>query len=179
MAKKKKKPAARPRRVGMMISIPDDFKRRLDKIEGVNWSAIARAAFEAKLSEINLQQSGVASMEDVINRLRESAKKAESESYERGFEEGKSWAAKVAEVTELRRLEKIEDYPWELGGTSAYSDAEILFFQIQPDADGDRDESERFWEHAFGDDFDTDDTDLLRGFAEGALQVWNEVKGKL
>lgn len=36
------------------VSVPEDMKRRLDKFESVNWSAVARQAFAEQLTKLEL-----------------------------------------------------------------------------------------------------------------------------
>ena len=44
----------------------------------------------------------------------------------------------------------------------------------------DRREMQRCWEQCAGDlDGYDDDIDFIRGFSDGALSVWNDVKGKI
>jgi hypothetical protein len=51
----------------MNIWVPDDLKRRMDKVKkaGVNWSQVASRAFEVKLGEIAAQKEKKA-MSDVV-----------------------------------------------------------------------------------------------------------------
>ncbi len=36
----------------LSVSVPDGLKRKMNKMEEVNWSAVARRAFEEKVSDI-------------------------------------------------------------------------------------------------------------------------------
>jgi hypothetical protein len=167
------------------ITVPSDLKARMEAVdEPVNWSAIACAAFEQKLAEI-IKQRGTKDMDEVIDRLRASKKKHDSEQYQQGHEAGQEWAKEQAEVDELLLLEKWEQScpptEWQdcfiAGDRSAYSVAENFVFRIWPDDDGDRGAAQNFWEQQGRED--NPDGEFVRGFAEGALGIWNQVKDKL
>ncbi|MBD3203459.1 hypothetical protein GF327_04135 [Candidatus Woesearchaeota archaeon] len=38
----------------MSVSVPDDLRDRMNQLDEVNWSAVARKAFEAKVKEIDI-----------------------------------------------------------------------------------------------------------------------------
>ncbi len=38
----------------LSVSVPDDLREKMDRLDEVNWSAIARKAFEEKLKEIEI-----------------------------------------------------------------------------------------------------------------------------
>ena len=40
----------------MSVSIPDDLKERLAKLDEINWSAVARKAFEEKIKQVEFLQ---------------------------------------------------------------------------------------------------------------------------
>ncbi|MGE0536751.1 MAG: hypothetical protein AB7O68_17400 [Pirellulales bacterium] len=131
-------------------------------------------------------------MTDVVKRLRASKDEVGCKSYEAGFETGKKWAEVNADAKQLQNLEQLWDscstsHEWELQfdgeSNSVYSAAERLAFEINPEMDGERNEAAGFWEIAVGDDAVAEsnlaDDEFMRGFAEGALDVWGEVKGKV
>lgn len=168
----------------MNISIPGDVKRLMNKAkEDVNWSAIATQAFRTKLGEIAAKKEKK-SMEDVINRLRELKSEEGSEMYQEGVIWGEEWVRYFATPKELDRLERCWDsYSANLAvGSSAYSEAEHLAFQILGIANyPDRQQAENFWEVIFGDNVEemTDDLECLRGFGNGALELWGRLKAKI
>jgi hypothetical protein len=166
------------------ITIPPDLKARMEAVEEpLNWSAIACTAFEQKLAEIT-KRRGAKDMKEVIDRLRTSKQKHESDQYNSGHEAGQEWAKSEAEAGELIRLEK-----WRADGSDvwlsafvttgrdAWSSAEHFVFQIWPEDDGDRQAASNFWEQQ-GYEYYPDD-DFVHGFAEGALSIWDHVKDKL
>lgn len=166
------------------ISIPQDLKRRMDKAgPDVNWSAIAAAAFEAKLAEIAAKKVKK-NMDDVIQRLRASNQENEAQSYKEGFKAGQEWAKDYAEAADLKKLSKFREplssHEWELQFVNddynpPVSDRFIKI--VWPDAD----EDAEFWAGAIGEDFvyQADDGEFVHGFADGALNVWDEVKARL
>ena len=131
-------------------------------------------------------------MTDKIERLRASKVKSDNEAYQLGHRLGKGWAEQRAEVSELRRLDELYQaleaethYCWdeyfEEQGSSAYGTDELLFFEMHPEADKDRRESQEFWESVLGDAIHTaaDYVSLVKGFAEGALEYWWSVEDEL
>ncbi len=38
----------------MTLSLPDELKKRMDELDIINWSAVAREAFEEKIKEFTL-----------------------------------------------------------------------------------------------------------------------------
>ncbi|NLY03165.1 MAG: hypothetical protein GXY83_44520 [Rhodopirellula sp.] len=128
-----------------------------------------------------------------IERLRASKRKTDSAEYRAGREDGVKWAMNRAEAFELQRLEElraeIEDSPncdWEeyfTDDSQTYSAAERLYFSVHPEHEGNRDVAKWFWDKAIGDDDQADrnrDSGVfLRGFADGAIDFWLEVKDKI
>ncbi len=167
------------------ITIPPDLKARMEAVEEpVNWSAIACRAFEQKLAEI-IRRKGPKDMAEVIDRLRASRRRHESEQLALGNARGQSWARDQAEVGELILLERLRDEcgrrDWDglfmSGEGDAYGSSEHFVFAIWPERDGDRGAATEFWE-MLGIEHHPQD-DFVRGFAEGALEVWDEVKDRL
>jgi hypothetical protein len=178
-----------PKSYRTTITIPQSLKERMDAVgDSVNWSALAARAFEAKLLEIELRSKRTMSKEDVLKRLRAAKAEDDEEEVADGKQAGREWAEQDARPKELRRLEGLysrctgrewEDF-FDAPGSTAYSTAERLLFTLHPENDGDRQEAGSFWEGALGDDKARAEEDaFLQGFAEGALEVWNEVKDSL
>jgi hypothetical protein len=170
------------------ISVPADLKKRMDAAtEQINWSAVACRAFEQRLAEIAASKEKK-TMNDVIQRLRASLGRADDQTYKAGEKAGRIWAKGRAEVEELRNLERYRNrcgHEWDSlfveETNCAYSRAELLFFEIHPKENGDRSACHHFWQPITDDDetTDIDQSAFLKGFAEGALDVWHEVKDKL
>jgi hypothetical protein len=173
------------------ISIPLDLKQRMDATgQGVNWSAVAARAFEDKLAEIAAAKKEK-TVDDVIQRLRASKRRADDEQRKDGFEAGEAWAKDEAETDELERLERFlarldgepsfgRDEFFSDFGQKTYSTAEGLYFALHPEDDRDRRAAEHFWEEALGDNVELASNDsFLRGFAEGAVELWQKYKDKL
>ncbi len=93
-----------------------------------------------------------------------------------GFRQGQKWAEETASKTEVDRLNDWWDAfrtesdrnRW-LDADDAYSAAERLYFEMNPDDAGDREAAKGFWSLIVGDD-ESPDTGFVRGFAEGALE---------
>jgi hypothetical protein len=68
------------------------------------------------------------------------------------------------------------EWAWAGDDNSAYSPAEKLFFTIEPDQHGDRSAARDFWDTIFGRGLLLPrhlNSDFVRGFAEGAIEVRN------
>jgi len=133
---------------------------------------------------------------EVVERLRASKQRAESENYQAGFSAGKDWAERDAEAADLDRLEVLkaqrdadvtcgwQDYFDPTDAIHLDSLADRLYMDIRSsDDDSPRSNARDFWKRAVGDDREAEyhlaNPDFLRGFAEGALEVWREVQGQL
>jgi hypothetical protein len=170
------------------ITVPNELKARMDAIgEDVNWSALACRAFEQKLGEI-INRRGVKGMQGVIARLRASKLEHASEAFGDGIAAGKEWAGATAEAVELERLERYRedigsawDEVFAAGFGGAIGIHERLAWTARPDDERDREAASRFWEQAIGDNFESlmCDDDFLKGFVDGALEVWDAVKDQL
>jgi hypothetical protein len=176
------------------ITVPPDLKARMEAVEEpVNWSAIACQAFEQRLADIT-RRRGAKDMRQVVQRLKASRDRVGSDRYREGSEAGKAWAMSHAEADELARLSDLyetherDGSGWDgfFTGGGAYSPAERLAFVILgEEREGDRSTAAEFWERYAdvspsrrrqeGDLFD----DFVRGFVDGALGIWDEVKDEL
>jgi hypothetical protein len=180
--------------VRMTISVPKALKAKMDAEDGVNWSAVASAAFEAKLLEL-VSKKEATTMSDVVQRLRASKQRANDRRYGAGKEAGREWAANDAEALELENLaafaERLERDPkvgWDalfVEGEVALSHplAEFLYIGMHPEEEDrfDPEKARLFWLHAVGDDAGRLCAALrfLQGFVDGALGLWAEVKSQL
>jgi hypothetical protein len=108
--------------------------------------------------------------------------------YREGYEAGEEWARERADADELMRLEKLRDRAgdgWDetfsIGGSRAYGVGENFVHLIDPNRGNLRHAAAAFWEEQVGDDYEPSmqDGDFVRGFAEGALAVWVQVKDQL
>jgi len=168
------------------IYLADDLRRRMDKVKGVNWSAVAAEAFERKLGELAAQKQEK-KMEDVIQRLRASKLEDDSEIVAQGRHDGHAWAKDGATAAELKRLAKYMDrFEAALQGeqftcgseSDAYCGAERFVFEIDPNAGNDRMVASDFWEGVTGEN-EYPDNEYVQAFAEGAMALWSEVADKL
>jgi hypothetical protein len=126
-------------------------------------------------------------MNDVIARLRQSKKGCDQAAYQHGRNIGCRWAQKYAAYDELHRLANHFDYlpPLEAEMLFApmarcYSGAQLLHAIIIGVKEPEGEKSEWFWDAALGNDSSkANHPEFLRGFVEGALDVWTEVNGEL
>lgn len=170
------------------ISVPTELKAQMDALEeSVNWSAVACQAFEAKVAEV-ITRRKAKDMNETITRLRASQRKHADEQYRSGYTDGERWAKDEAEAPELerllscRRMGTAQDWASYFADdeTSAYSPGERIYFTIAPDEDKNRDAAAEFWEHVSGSRGALmGDGSYVRGFWEGALDVWVKIKDKL
>jgi hypothetical protein len=147
--------------------------------EPVNWSAIASQAFENKLAEIT-KQRGAKNMTDVISRLRVSKKNSENKQLKAGYAAGQEWAKRNAEAEQLERLESF--YPSDQWNYGHYGVAQKVAIVILGNEDEEDDQKaardiRSFWDQQIGEDEPEDD--VIRGFAEGALSIWKDVKDQI
>jgi len=126
-----------------------------------------------------------------VERLRASKLANQGGLFNEGFEAGQEWAKNRGEAWELINLEQFHDeirleqqYDWdwffsdEGSQDQVYTTAESLYFKIDPDQDKERSSAREFWAGITEDDKD-DKNDWLRGFAEGALAIWEAVKTQI
>ncbi len=55
----------------LSVSVPDDLKRHMEALEEVNWSAVARKAFEEKVVQVEM-------MKKIISKSKLTEKDAEA-----------------------------------------------------------------------------------------------------
>ena len=104
-----------------------------------------------------------------------------------GEEAGRDWitsqAAEVAELENLARWYKRVQDPdafFVEDDREEYSLAERVYFQIHPWDDQDRSEAQEFWEGIFhGHEYTAGGPVAIRGFVEGALDLWSELERQL
>jgi hypothetical protein len=100
----------------------------------------------------------------VVERLRASQERARSE----GGEVGREWAKTHAGADELARLGRL----WQFWDKEDALDSQTLAEEISPGLD-----AESFWESAGK--VPGESPLWLRGFVEGALEIWNDVSSEL
>lgn len=154
------------------VSVPDDLKIRMDVIDGVNWSAIAKAAFERELAyQSSIKE--IETMEDVVDRLRGSKAQYIEDLSESGKDYGRDWAMNTAEYAELSRITEQVN----LGTGPSTKDA--LFDLINGIEGGVDCDWEEFWERLEVTDESIITEEFIQGFCQGAKAVFDEVKHKL
>ncbi len=171
------------------ISVPSDLKERMDRVkEPVNWSALACRAFEDKLAEIAARKESKA-MIDVVERLRASLRNEQGESFNDGYETGTKWAGNTATAAELMRLESFqkraktksqrewENWFWPQGTHKPWM---ALVAEIQDNKNLYPMTAQAFWKTLLSETSQKpDDGNFLRGFVEGAVELWGKVREQL
>jgi hypothetical protein len=164
------------------ISIADDLKKRMDRVkEPVNWSAIASEAFELKLGDI-ARKKEVKTMDTVIERLRASKIRRASDMEREGREVGIEWAKCSAEYDQLERVADANPNELFAGPDEPGAYAVSLAFVIGGlESDASHDEIWEAWDAIVTDVRDPrlNSEEFLRGFMEGAEEVFREVAGKV
>ncbi len=171
------------------ISVPTDLKTRMDRVgEPVNWSALACQAFENKLAEIAAGKENK-TMADVIERLRASMRDEQGTAFKDGYQTGTEWGEKTATAAELRRLESFQistkkksqeywkNWFWPQGKHLPWL---ALVGVIQDDQNIRPLTGAAFWKALVGEPSPKPISgDFLRGFVEGAVDLWSTVKEQL
>lgn len=179
----------------MTIYVGDDLRKRVDRVKTpVNWSLVARDAFEIKLGEIAAQK-GKKVMQDVIDRLSASKVECEDVSYKEGFEAGESWAKDSAKFSELKNLETVASWEsareYDRRDQANFRDRDpcVAVFFLRDIEPGKYDDDQSAYSTAqewlgilgFGEDSESrcNDGSFWQGFEDGALSVWRDVKDKV
>lgn len=143
------------------LSIPDDLKESMDNLKDVNWSEVAREAFQTavtihSLRSSNMEQAG-------IERLRASKKSNEERQRAEGVQFGKNYALEHAGYDELKTYH--DDINWENWQVS-----------VADQLRGMLDDYSNTALPTVGDIFDTDPSDaFLEGFLEGCNEIYSQV----
>jgi hypothetical protein len=170
------------------ISVPSDLKARMEKVKGVNWSALASRAFEDKLAEIASRKETKV-MSDVVERLRASVRNEKGESFNAGYALGREWVKNIAEAPQLKRLEAFRKLmkarsPADWVNWFEFRGNHKPWFELVGIIRDDKNirsvTALGFWKVLLGEPSPKpDDGDFLRGFVEGATDLWVEVQEQL
>lgn len=127
-------------------------------------------------------------MNGVVDRLRKSKVEHVGELESQGVAAGSEWAKGTAEFAELKRLgswwegtrhSERELYLTTIEG-NAYGSGHSLAALITGDEHLHRSEGDQFWDFVSGDgDQRRYEDDFVRGFARGAVEVWDTVKDQI
>ncbi len=158
----------------MNISISDALRERMDELENVNWSAVAQAAFEL---EIKSKIKGHGDMEKVIERLKASKQRIETEVKPLWIGYGAEFAANTAEFDELERISSISVYDIDDDGTGFNLLREIVTAKLE-ERPG-QGELMDFLEVLTGESNTKISRAKVEWILEGIKNVWGEVKDKI
>src|SRR5687767_9233425 len=83
------------------ITIPDPLYERLDRMrDKINWSKVSAEALEKEANVIETQEVTDPDIRELIRRLGSVSERW----HERGYQDGRSWATKVATRAELKKI---------------------------------------------------------------------------
>jgi hypothetical protein len=154
------------------LYVPDDLKAQMDETgESVNWSAVAQRAFREAISINRIRKDG-SDLGPVVERLRASKGRYEERQLTAGKEVGARWAKKEAEYFELRFVADFDP-----DSRDKELDCRTLEWLIDPDGVTDSYSWAEFWETHYGRGQPSDA--FIRGFIEGAAEVYNEIADQL
>ncbi|MGH8502011.1 MAG: hypothetical protein ACREVE_05965 [Gammaproteobacteria bacterium] len=159
------------------IYVPDDLRERMDQAsEEVNWSQVACRAFEMKLGELATTKREK-DMTDVIQRLRASKIEDEAELYTDGKDLGREWAKDTATWLQLKRVPASHDQMFRENLIDDGALGHWVACKIIGDNDADWQTINEFWSEVVGeiDDARVNDDDFIRGFVDGANEIYGEV----
>jgi hypothetical protein len=152
------------------IYVPDPLKERMDAAEDrINWSEVARPAFEAKVAADEHQREPT--MRTAIERLRTSKQKTIQDDLLSGQQDGRDWARDSSEYSELVRVSRIR-----FDGGDYRGAERALKAAVDPDDDF---TTSVFYDHCFGSETAPVTDEYVAGFIEGAKQFFDEVKNEL
>jgi hypothetical protein len=163
------------------VYVPEDLKARMAAVD-VDWSEVARTAFEMRLGEIAGLKNRK-SLDDVVQRLRGTRLASDADDRAFACRKGYDWAANAAHASELATLEAYASGGGSfLGGRGGEVRGAIWFHAVlRKREEGwltvDEEKAARFWERHLFEERPSDE--LVAGFAEGALELWGKVKDKL
>jgi hypothetical protein len=149
------------------LSIPDATKSAMDALDTINWSEVARAAFDRTIQQQKSMK--VENMEAVIERLKLSKAEAAGVDEASGKRDGSIWAQKHASYRDLKRIGTLE---LDVGEDSFAAQVDMAL------GNSGRDWGESFWNDG-GDFRSIPGDEYVSGWVEGAQSVWDEVEDKL
>jgi hypothetical protein len=130
----------------------------------------------------------------VLESFRKAEESEKAEQYAAGVRRGRTWAsgegykAVTPPIRELQRLERAKEYHDEdwccffFGNAyrTGFSTGKHLFFVLRPEDEGHFAAADDFWHSEVGaEDEELESDDFIRGFADGALEVWEAVQESL
>ena len=153
------------------IYVSDELKARMAEAgDALNWSDIARPAFETALAAYNHRKGQ--NMQTAIERLRASKAQHEQARESDAKERGRAWAANKAEFAELERLSDVD--PGLYGNGINH-----IWRAIMAAVDPNENEDDRDVAHSlFGDDEEHDEEWLI-SWVEGVQEFYAEVASQL
>lgn len=162
------------------ISVSESLRERMREAGDVNWSAVAQEAFEKKLGEIAAARKEK-DVKDVIQRLRATKIAGESDDTRRGFERGVEWAKHQATWADLETVAAFADDDTSLQGARLNPYEQDLMTALLHRRHGPSGTTPQDVDFVAEELFGKSDPTAAdaQGFVDGALSVYDEVKGQL
>lgn len=163
------------------ISITKELKARMDRATDVNWSSVAREAFESKLAEM-ARLKDVKVNTKTLERMRQSKKKEFDDVYQDGWKCAKKWIhghgkkgdQRLADYGELKNLAEAEiDFEALAESGSVFPISQIVFGALKSSSTPEFN-SDHFWKLVCGKGFPN--MTFVKGFVESALAEFEEIK---
>jgi hypothetical protein len=153
------------------IYVPDDLKGRMDEAgESINWSEVARPAFVAAIAAHEHRKA--LTMTTTIERLRASKDKYLEKIQDEGVEAGRAWARDRAEFEELRNVANLHE-------SHSSNGLDVTVNDLKKAMDPEDDLSVRDFAEILGFDDQEPSDEFAAAFAEGATDIWIDVKDEL
>ena len=171
------------------VQVPDHLKQRMSELgDRVNWSAVAREAFERRLAELSTETRNLALELAAQRLLAETTDSRAAAAF--GKKLGKRWAMEHAARQELARVDA-----WlsaHKGNTTLaitqldarYAPYQRFYFLIRPDERGERVRAEEFWESIIATEPERaqsllsheNELAFVSAFAEAVQDVWRTIE---
>ncbi|SEP09496.1 hypothetical protein SAMN02799625_04653 [Methylobacterium sp. UNC300MFChir4.1] len=153
------------------IYVSDELKARMTEAgDALNWSDIARPAFETALATFNHRKGQ--NMQTAIERLRASKAQHFEERDAGAIQRGRDWAADKATFAELKELDKIDLNLFDHGVNDLWRAVKDA---LDPDGQMSHNEAAEVW---FGDHQEDGDAGL-EAWVAGAQGFFTEVEDQL
>src|SRR5690242_10498017 len=92
------------------IHLPDELRRRMDKVEGEDWAQIARDAFENRLERLATGAGAVSPPRTGGDGQRTGGRAEEKRRASAAYDHGYAWAKDRAMSRDLRSMVNAPDY---------------------------------------------------------------------
>jgi hypothetical protein len=169
------------------ITVPAELKARMDAVwEPINWSQVASEAFARKLDELAAGPGCSGSLDMMAARLRSARHSSIDASYEAGWQHGRDWAMRQADLDHLVRFERMyrhmtdEDWLRLAVPKAGRTPTDELLRRLYPQLYEDPYQRQGFWSGVgIRELTGVDELAFVRGFCEAVLDAWLKVKDQV